>query len=159
MNLHGSLLPAFRGRCPVNWVLIKGEKRTGVTLHIMEAKPDAGEIVAQTGGGDRFRGHGPHPRATSWHRRPASLMRGIMPRLESGTFGRMPQTGATSYYGGRRPEDGVIDWTGSCREHLQSCEGSHPPLPRRVHHARRKKTLHLESPAAGGEAERSRRIA
>ena len=47
LNLHGSLLPRFRGRCPVNWVLIEGEKRTGVTLHVMETKPDAGDIVAQ----------------------------------------------------------------------------------------------------------------
>jgi len=46
-NLHGSLLPSYRGRCPVNWVLIHGENRTGVTLHYMTEKPDAGDIVAQ----------------------------------------------------------------------------------------------------------------
>jgi len=46
-NLHGSLLPAYRGRCPVNWALINGETRTGVTLHYMIEKPDAGDIVGQ----------------------------------------------------------------------------------------------------------------
>ena len=46
-NLHGSLLPKFRGRAPVNWAVIKGERHTGATLHRMVAKPDAGEIVAQ----------------------------------------------------------------------------------------------------------------
>ena len=46
-NLHGSLLPAYRGRCPVNWVIINGEKQTGVTLHYMIDKPDAGDIVGQ----------------------------------------------------------------------------------------------------------------
>ncbi|HPK53992.1 MAG TPA: formyltransferase family protein, partial [Smithellaceae bacterium] len=46
-NLHGSLLPAYRGRCPVNWVLVNGETRTGVTLHYMIEKPDAGDIVGQ----------------------------------------------------------------------------------------------------------------
>jgi UDP-4-amino-4-deoxy-L-arabinose formyltransferase/UDP-glucuronic acid dehydrogenase (UDP-4-keto-hexauronic acid decarboxylating) len=47
LNLHGSLLPAYRGRCPVNWVLVKGENQTGVTLHFMVDKPDAGDIVGQ----------------------------------------------------------------------------------------------------------------
>src|SRR4029453_9201907 len=46
-NLHGSLLPRYRGRCPVNWVLINDERETGVTLHHMVAKPDAGDIVEQ----------------------------------------------------------------------------------------------------------------
>ena len=47
LNLHGSLLPAYRGRCPINWVLVNGEKETGVTLHHMTPKPDDGDIVAQ----------------------------------------------------------------------------------------------------------------
>ena len=47
LNLHGSLLPRYRGRCPVNWVLVNGEKETGVTLHYMTRKPDDGDIVSQ----------------------------------------------------------------------------------------------------------------
>ncbi len=47
LNLHGSLLPAYRGRCPINWVLVRGEKETGVTLHYMTPRPDDGEIVAR----------------------------------------------------------------------------------------------------------------
>ena len=47
LNLHGSLLPRYRGRCPLNWVLVHGETETGVTLHYMEAKADRGDIVAQ----------------------------------------------------------------------------------------------------------------
>ena len=47
INLHGSLLPKYRGRCPINWAVINGEKETGVTLHYMTAKPDAGDILAQ----------------------------------------------------------------------------------------------------------------
>ena len=47
MNLHGSLLPKYRGRAPVNWALLNGETETGVTLHVMVGKPDAGDIVAQ----------------------------------------------------------------------------------------------------------------
>ena len=112
MNLHGSLLPAFRGRCPVNWVLIKGEKLTGVTLHIMEIKPDAGDIVAQRKVAISFEDTA-HTLAQKLASEARKLMREIMPRLESGTFERHPQVGASSYFGGRRPEDGVIDWTAS----------------------------------------------
>ncbi|WP_311886964.1 MULTISPECIES: bifunctional UDP-4-amino-4-deoxy-L-arabinose formyltransferase/UDP-glucuronic acid oxidase ArnA [unclassified Pseudomonas] len=46
-NLHGSLLPSYRGRAPANWVLVNGETETGVTLHRMVKRADAGAIVAQ----------------------------------------------------------------------------------------------------------------
>ncbi len=47
-NMHGSLLPQFRGRAPVNWAVLQGATETGATLHEMTVKPDAGAIVAQT---------------------------------------------------------------------------------------------------------------
>src|SRR6185295_14964068 len=47
LNLHGSLLPRYRGRAPVNWVLVNGERETGLTLHYMDEKPDHGDVVAQ----------------------------------------------------------------------------------------------------------------
>ena len=47
LNMHGSLLPRYRGRVPVNWAVIRGERETGATLHYMVAKPDAGDIVEQ----------------------------------------------------------------------------------------------------------------
>ncbi|MBP3362989.1 MAG: bifunctional UDP-glucuronic acid oxidase/UDP-4-amino-4-deoxy-L-arabinose formyltransferase, partial [Pseudomonas sp.] len=46
-NLHGSLLPRYRGRAPANWVLVNGETETGVTLHRMVKRADAGDILAQ----------------------------------------------------------------------------------------------------------------
>ena len=46
-NLHPSKLPAYRGRAPINWVLVNGERETGVTLHYMVARADAGDIVGQ----------------------------------------------------------------------------------------------------------------
>src|SRR5262249_22124964 len=48
LNMHGSLLPRYRGRAPVNWAVLFGERETGATLHYMTEKPDAGDIVAQT---------------------------------------------------------------------------------------------------------------
>ena len=47
LNLHGSLLPKYRGCAPLNWAIINGEKESGVTLHLMTEKADAGDIVAQ----------------------------------------------------------------------------------------------------------------
>src|SRR5512140_1468707 len=47
LNMHGSLLPKYRGRAPVNWAIIRGETETGATLHYMTEKPDNGDIVAQ----------------------------------------------------------------------------------------------------------------
>lgn len=47
LNLHASLLPRYRGRCPINWALVNGEKETGVTLHHMTPRPDDGDIVCQ----------------------------------------------------------------------------------------------------------------
>ena len=112
LNLHGSLLPKFRGRCPVNWVLIEGEQRTGVTLHVMEVKPDAGDIVAQRAVDIAFEDTA-HTLALKLASAARALMAETIPLLEAGTFERRPQGGSSSYYGGRRPEDGVIDWTGS----------------------------------------------
>jgi methionyl-tRNA formyltransferase len=110
LNLHGSLLPKFRGRCPVNWVLIAGEKKSGVTLHVMEAKPDVGDIVAQREVEITFDDTA-HSLSLKLASAARLLMRDVLPQLLSGSFPRLPQAGASSYYGGRRPEDGLIDWS------------------------------------------------
>jgi len=110
LNLHGSLLPRYRGRCPVNWVLINGERETGVTLHYMEAKPDRGDIVAQ-----RAVPIADDDTALSLNRKlgeaARALLRATYPLLAAGTAPRIPQDHArATYFGGRRPEDGRIAW-------------------------------------------------
>jgi methionyl-tRNA formyltransferase len=110
LNLHGSLLPRYRGRCPLNWVLVHGEPETGVTLHYMEAKADRGDIVAQT----------PVPitpedtAVTLFAKMTAAagaLIRECYPQLRAGTAPRVPQDHArASYFGGRTPADGLIHW-------------------------------------------------
>jgi UDP-4-amino-4-deoxy-L-arabinose formyltransferase/UDP-glucuronic acid dehydrogenase (UDP-4-keto-hexauronic acid decarboxylating) len=109
-NLHGSLLPAYRGRAPVNWVLVNGETRTGVTLHHMVAKPDAGDIVGQRAVDIAF-----EDTALTLYRKLCSaatdLLAETLPRIAAGTAPRIPQDLARgSYFGGRRPADGLIDW-------------------------------------------------
>jgi methionyl-tRNA formyltransferase len=109
-NLHGSLLPRYRGRCPLNWVLVHGEPLTGVTLHYMEAKPDAGDIVAQA-----QVPIAPEDTAlTLSHkmtRAAGDLMRRIYPLLRHDVAPRIRQDHRrASYFGGRTPADGRIDW-------------------------------------------------
>jgi methionyl-tRNA formyltransferase len=110
LNLHGSLLPKFRGRCPVNWVLIKGEEKSGVTLHVMEAKPDAGDIVAQKEVEIVFEDTA-HTLFLKLAAAARTLMKDVLPKVLSGDFPRKAQTGVSSYFGGRRPEDGLINWS------------------------------------------------
>jgi len=116
INLHGSYLPRYRGRCPVNWVLVKGEKETGVTLHYMVERPDAGDIIAQARVGIDF-----EDTALTLHhkmeRAAARLLEDALPRILAGTNPRIPQNPSEgSYFGGRRPEDGLIDWTRTSME-------------------------------------------
>lgn len=111
LNLHGSYLPSYRGRAPVNWVLVNGERETGVTLHEMDEKPDHGAIVAQ-----RRIAIERDDTALSLTRKLAAesrlLLREVYPKLIDGTAPRMPQDHTrSSYFGGRKPADGEIDWT------------------------------------------------
>jgi len=115
LNLHGSLLPKYRGRCPVNWVLIHDEGETGVTLHYMVDKPDRGDIVAQ-----RAVPITDADTALTLFQKltdaAAILIRDTYPLLRAGTAPRTPQDQSrASYFGGRRPDDGRIDWTQPAR--------------------------------------------
>jgi len=110
LNLHPSLLPRFRGRSPINWVLVEGETETGVTLHYMVEKADRGDIVAQ-----RRIAIDDEDTALTLHRKATEearlLMREVYPLLASGRAPRIVQEQSrASYYGGRRPADGEIDW-------------------------------------------------
>ena len=110
LNMHGSYLPRYRGRAPVNWAVLHGERTTGVTLHHMVAEPDAGDIVDQEpipiGGRDT---------AAQVMARVADTAVAILDRqldaLLAGTAPRRPQDHArATYFGRRTPEDGRIDW-------------------------------------------------
>lgn len=46
-NLHGSLLPKYRGAAPINWAVIQGEEKTGVTTFFIQHKIDTGDIILQ----------------------------------------------------------------------------------------------------------------
>lgn len=109
-NLHGSLLPAYRGRAPLNWVLVNGETQTGVTLHRMISRADAGAIIAQ-----QAVEIADADDALSLHRKLTEsakhLLEGTLPTLKSGTFSETAQDESKASYVGRRtPEDGRLEW-------------------------------------------------
>jgi methionyl-tRNA formyltransferase len=110
LNLHGSLLPRYRGRCPVNWVLVHGETETGVTLHYMVAKADQGDIVGFKRVPITFEDTA-LTLSAKMTAAAAELIREAYPLLRAGTAPRLTQDHArASYYGGRTPQDGLIDW-------------------------------------------------
>jgi len=128
-NMHGSLLPKYRGRVPVNWAVLHGERETGATLHRMVEKPDAGEIVAQQAvpilpDDTAFEVFGKVTIAAEM-----ALDRAL-PQLVAGTAPHvMPDLKAGSYFGGRKPEDGRIDWTKPAHEIHNLVRAVAPPYP------------------------------
>lgn len=115
-NLHGSLLPKYRGRAPVNWALVHGETQTGATLHVMSARADAGEIVDQ-----EPVPIGPDDSAFEVQKRVTKAGLKILERrlgeLRSGTAPRRAQDEReATTFPRRSPEDGRIDWTRSAEE-------------------------------------------
>jgi methionyl-tRNA formyltransferase len=129
LNLHGSLLPQYRGRAPVNWAIANGETRTGATLHYMVERPDAGPIVAQEAVAI---GPNDHALAVSMAVAGAAarLLSAELPRMAQGPPpGRPMDLAAGSYFGGRRFEDGRIhpDWP-AMRVHAM-IRAVAPPFP------------------------------
>jgi UDP-4-amino-4-deoxy-L-arabinose formyltransferase/UDP-glucuronic acid dehydrogenase (UDP-4-keto-hexauronic acid decarboxylating) len=116
LNLHGSLLPRYRGRCPINWVLVNGETETGVTLHHMTPKADDGDIVCQ----EKIRISDQDTAKTLLCKATetaAKMLDGVLPQIKAGQAPRSPQDPSqSSYHGGRRPQDGEIDWNHSATE-------------------------------------------
>ena len=129
LNMHGSLLPRYRGRVPVNWAVIKGERETGATLHYMVEKPDAGDIVVQQAVPIL-----PDDTAFDVFNKVTvaaeMALDRILPSLLAGTAPRVPQDlSRGSYFGGRKPEDGRIDWGRSATEIHNLIRGVAPPYP------------------------------
>jgi methionyl-tRNA formyltransferase len=129
LNMHGSLLPKFRGRAPINWAVLHGETETGATLHYMIEKPDAGAIVAQ-----RAVPILPDDTALDVFRKVCGaaelLLYDAVPRLVDGTIEVTEQNLAGgSYFGARRPEDGTIDWSQTAQRIHDLVRAVAPPFP------------------------------
>jgi methionyl-tRNA formyltransferase len=128
-NMHGSLLPRFRGRAPTNWAVLMGATETGATLHEMVVKPDAGALIDQSAvpilpddtARQVFDKVTVAAEQVLWRSLPAIL---------SGTAPRLPNELALgSYFGGRKPEDGRIAWQQSAAAVYNLIRAVAPPYP------------------------------
>ena len=104
-NMHGSLLPKYRGRAPINWAVLHGEPRLGMTLHRMVKDPDAGAIVDQEG-----IDIAPRDTAEQAFRKVLPCARLVLARqidpLLTGTAKETPQDDSqATYFTSRKPED------------------------------------------------------
>lgn len=129
LNMHGSLLPKYRGRAPVNWAILHGETKTGASLHIMEVKPDAGDIVGQS-----EVSIGPNETATEVFAKVSQaavkVMEVVLPELILGHVPRKPNNLAQgSYFGGRKPDDGQIHWNQTASQVHNLIRAVAPPYP------------------------------
>lgn len=129
LNMHGSLLPKYRGRVPVNWAIIHGERETGATLHYMTVKPDNGDIVAR----ERVPIEPDETAAEVFDKvtlAAAMALDRALPSLLANTAPRIPQDlSQGSYFGGRKPEDGRIDWSLAARRIHDLVRAVAPPYP------------------------------
>jgi methionyl-tRNA formyltransferase len=128
-NMHGSLLPKYRGRVPVNWAIINGERETGVTLHQMVAKPDAGALAAQQAVPIL-----PDDTALEVFQKvtvAAELaLYSVLPSIVDGSVKLFAQDlSAGSYYGGRKADDGRINWQQNAVQIHNLIRAVAPPYP------------------------------
>jgi len=129
LNMHGSLLPKYRGRVPVNWAIIHGEISTGATLHYMTEKPDNGDIVAQQAVPIL-----PDDTALQVFQKVTVAaeiaLNGVLPALLAGKAQALQQDlSKGAYFGGRKAEDGVIDWSQSAQAIHNLVRAVAPPYP------------------------------
>ncbi|WP_460056026.1 bifunctional UDP-4-amino-4-deoxy-L-arabinose formyltransferase/UDP-glucuronic acid oxidase ArnA [Pseudomonas sp. S2_D06] len=128
-NLHGSLLPRYRGRAPANWVLVNGETETGVTLHRMVTRADAGAIVAQQKvaierSDTALSLHGKLRTAA------ADLLRDTLPALLQGKATETPQDESkATVFGRRTPADGKLVWARPAEELFNLVRAVTQPYP------------------------------
>jgi methionyl-tRNA formyltransferase len=159
LNMHGSLLPNYRGRAPVNWAILRGERESGATLHYMVARADAGDIVDQLAVPILEDDDAREVFAKVTVAAETILARSLEP-LVHGRAPRRPQPlEPGQYFGRRRPEDGRIDWHWPARQIHDLVRAVAPPVPGafarvgaeqwQIHRTRLTGTL-----AAGGTAPR-----
>ena len=128
-NMHGSLLPKYRGRVPINWAIIHGETRTGATLHEMVEKPDAGRLAGQKAVniGSNETAQAVFVNVT---KAAADLLAEVLPSLLDGSLVLTTQDlSKGSYFGGRKAADGEINWAQSALQIHNLVRAVAPPYP------------------------------
>ncbi len=126
INLHASLLPKYRGAAPINWAIVNGETRTGVTTMRIDAGMDTGEMLLQ-----REIEIGPQETAPELAARMsesgAPIMAETLRGLAAGSIAPKPQEHAKASYAPMlKKEDGRIDWKQPAKEIYNRMRGFAP---------------------------------
>ena len=112
-NLHGSYLPSYRGRAPLNWAILNGENYTGVSLHTLEKDFDTGDVIDRRKidfSDDEYVGD-IQPRVS---KTAVDMFADNLPKILSGNVEKIPQCEfeeRASYFGKRTPKDSRIDFS------------------------------------------------
>lgn len=129
VNLHPSLLPKYRGRAAINWAILRGESRLGLTAHFVDEGMDTGDIIEQISFeisesqdvGDCLQILFPLY---------AQMTRRVLSYFHAGRVPRQPQDHSqATEFPRRRPEDGRIDWGQSSREVCNLIRAVAAPYP------------------------------
>ncbi len=154
-NLHGSLLPKYRGRAPINWAIVNGETETGLTLHYMTLKPDEGDIVGQhaVAIGDNDTARTLNEKLTA---AVPEFLGPLVRKIAEGNAPRIRQDASkATYSGGRRPADGRIDWTRPASVIRNLVRAVAKPYPGAFSHAGGRKIIVWSAAAVPGSANAS----
>lgn len=129
INVHGALLPQYRGLHAHNWAIINGEAETGATIHYIDEGVDTGDIIAQCRVKIAFEDDAFTLR-DKVTRQAATLLLETVSRIEEGTAQRSKQEKAAArYWPPRKPEDGLINWAKSSWEIFNLVRALVPPWP------------------------------
>jgi methionyl-tRNA formyltransferase len=129
LNMHGSMLPKYRGRAPVNWAILRGELETGATLHYMVERADAGEMVDQLAV-PILRDDDAREVFAKVTVAAETVLARSLPGLIAGTAPRRVQpVEPGQYFGRRRAEDGRIDWAWPAEQIHNLVRAVAPPFP------------------------------
>jgi len=126
INIHPSLLPKYRGAAPINWALIRGEEKTGVTIMQLDEGMDSGAILLQ-----EETPIGPSETFGMLHDRlakmGAELLLIALAMLQSGVLQPRPQDDRLATLAPRLArEDGLIHWEKDCRSLVSLIRGLSP---------------------------------
>jgi len=111
VGIHASLLPRYRGCAPINWAIIEGERRTGVTLFYLSSILDGGDIIGQRVI-EISRDDSAGTVAEKAAEETSELIRQFYPPLRDGCAPRIAQDHSLAFYRPRRtPDDGQVDWS------------------------------------------------
>lgn len=110
-NIHGSLLPKYRGRTPHVWSIINNETITGITAHLIDSGCDTGDIIEQV----EIKIDSKDTGSLILKKYEANyflLVSRVLDKIKANKLGTIPQDNSTAtYFGKRTPEDGLINWS------------------------------------------------